>query len=138
MFKPSVTLLAIISLLIATIPVPSAAQTVESSATPASSTTAESKMPDYRQIFAEETKKFNTKSAEFDPMKIEKEQMRQQKTKKWDKKQTALVVAVAVGIAALVFLVVKYGKNCIRTTPENCSLATDENCYCEEYERRNP
>jgi len=41
-----------------------------------------------------------------------------------------------VGIAAIVFLVAKYGKDCIRTNYPGCDLVNDEACVCEEYEKR--
>ncbi len=95
---------------------------------------ADKKRPDLKKAFEEETKKFKAKSAEFDPVKLELEKSRQQAKKGWSKRDTAFMVVFAVGIAVLVVLLVKYGKNCIETTPPNCNIGTDDNCYCERYE----
>lgn len=95
----------------------------------------EKKRPDFKKIFDEETKQFKKKSAEFDPVKLDLERTRQQAPKHGltGKEKTFLIVFI-VGIAVLVVLLAKYGKNCIETTPKNCNIGTDENCYCERYE----
>lgn len=90
--------------------------------------------PDLKKTFEDETKKFNAKSAEFDPVKIEHENNKQQAKKKfWNKTNTIVMVSFAIGIAVLVWFVIKYGKECIETTPRNCNLYSDDNCYCERY-----
>lgn len=96
--------------------------------------------PDLNEVFAKETARIRADSAVFDPVKTDRENANQQAKKKgWSTTKKVLVIsAIAVGIAALVFLVVKYGKACIRSTPENCNPVTDEGCVCHEYERRNP
>jgi len=90
--------------------------------------------PDLKQVFDEETRKFNSDSAAFDPVKVEKQIARQQiQKKRWGKTETTFIVVFAIGIAVLVVLLVKYVKTCAETTTPNCNIGTDENCYCERY-----
>jgi len=59
--------------------------------------------------------------------------------KGWSKTQKGLLIAaIAVGVAALLFVAIKYGKECLRTDPEDCALGVDEPCTCVEYKRRIP
>ncbi len=102
--------------------------------TTAATTTPLIKKPDLKKVFDDETKKFNAQSAEFDPVKIELEKNKQQAKQGWSKRDTTLIVVFAVAITVLVVLLAKYGKNCIETTPRNCNIGTDDNCYCERYE----
>jgi hypothetical protein len=88
---------------------------------------------DLRQAISKETQKIKSESLAIDAKKMEK--LRRQVPKKnWTAKKTAIVILIAVGIAALVFLLVKYGKECLRYE-NDCNPAIDENCYCEEYEQ---
>lgn len=87
---------------------------------------------DLKKTFEEKTQEYNARSGEFDLAKAEK-QSRKQVKKNWSKKDTAILVGVIVGIAAIVFFVVKYGKKCLRYQ-NNCDPSFEENCYCEEYE----
>ena len=93
--------------------------------------------PDLKSVFDGKTKEFRDRSAFFDLKKAEKEERKQQAKKKtWNKTNTAIMVLFVVGIAAIVFLVAKYGKDCIRTNYPGCDLVNDEACVCEEYEKR--
>ena len=95
---------------------------------------------DLQKVFTAETERFKSDSASFDPVKVEREAAKQQAQKQgWSKTKKVLVItAIAVGVAALLFVVIKYGKNCLRSEPANCTPGVDENCVCLEYERRNP
>lgn len=143
MLKIGTTLFTIIAIVVATTTTPLLSQPPASSGPNDPPANAQAKAenerskknrPDLKKVFEEETKKFNEKSAEFDPIKLEIEKGKQQAKNGWSKKDTALIVAFAVGIAVLVYLVVKYGKNCVETRPPNCNIGTDDNCYCERYE----
>lgn len=103
-------------------------------------TASDKPQPDLGQVFAKETARIKADSAVFDPVKTDRENANQQAQKKgWSTTKKVLVIsAISVGIAAVVFLVAKYGKDCIRSTPPNCNPVTDEGCVCLEYERRNP
>lgn len=90
---------------------------------------------DLKKVFAKETQKLKAESATVDKKQMGKLLMQTSKNK-WSGKQTALVILIAVGIAALVFVLIKYGKECLRYE-DNCDPAFDQNCYCEEYAPRN-
>lgn len=92
---------------------------------------------DFKKVIEEETKRLKVDSAKFDPVKIELEKAKQARKSGWSKKDTALMVVFAVGIAVLVWFVIKYGKECAETNPPHCSLGTDEFCTCERYEEEN-
>ena len=94
--------------------------------------------PDLTQVFAKETARIKADEAVFDPIKTDRENADQQAQKKgWSTTKKVLVIsAIVVGIAAIVFIVAKYGKDCIRSEPANCTPSVDEPCVCLEYERR--
>lgn len=149
MLKTGTTVLTIVALLIVSFMAPVTGQppAKSGSSEPPTNTQASEKLadgkkpeknqPDLKKVFDEETKKFKAESAEFDPVKLEIEKGKQQSKRGWTKSDVALITVFAVGIAVLVYLVVKYGKNCIETNRPNCNISTDENCYCERYEEEN-
>lgn len=134
----SLTLVVIYTLLVVTSTIPLAAQQPAETPTPsepASESSQEKK--DMKEAIADLSS--NGDMPEFDPVQAEKERDRiQDQRKGWSTKDKLFLAGFIVGIAALVFLVIKYGKKCLRTSPPNCNLGIDEFCYCEEYERRNP
>jgi hypothetical protein len=89
---------------------------------------------DLRQVISKETQKLKNQSSSIDNKEMEKIARQQSSRSNWTKKQTAFLVIFAVAVAALVVLLVKYGKDCLRYE-NNCDPAFDENCYCEEYEQ---
>jgi hypothetical protein len=89
---------------------------------------------DLRQVFSKETQKLKSDSLSVDAKKMERLRLKQATRSGWTRKQTIAVVLFAVAVAAIVFFVIKYGKNCLRYE-NNCDPAFDENCYCEEYEQ---
>jgi len=93
---------------------------------------------DFKRIVDDETKKLSAES--FDPIKADAIHARQQQQAKkgWSTKQKVLLGAFIAGMVVLVVLLAKYGKDCIRTSPTNCNIGTDENCYCEEYAPEKP
>lgn len=91
---------------------------------------------DLRRAISRETQKIKAQSAAIDAKQMQK-LLRQNSKNNWSAKKTALIILLAVGVAALVFVVIKYGKNCLRYR-DDCNPAFDENCVCEEYERRIP
>lgn len=117
MLKAGTTLFIILAIVIVTVTSPIVGQPPVSSGPndppanlqeKAEDEKAKKNRPDLKKVFEEETKKFNEKSAEFDPVKLEIEKGKQQAKRGWSKKDTALIVAF--GIAVLVYLVVQYGK----------------------------
>ncbi len=89
---------------------------------------------DLRQVFSNETQKIKSDSMSVDSKNMERLRLKQAKRGGWNKKMTTFIVVFAVAVAVLVFLVIKYGKDCLRYE-NNCDPAFDENCYCEEYEQ---
>lgn len=89
---------------------------------------------DLRQAISKETQKIKSESLALDAKKMEKLGRQVPKKSSWSKKDTAFLILFAIGVAALVFLVVKYGKDCLRYE-NDCNPSFDENCYCEEYEQ---
>lgn len=143
MLKFATTLFTTFSLLFVTLTIPAAGQTKQPPTADnevSQSITGTKANPDLKVVFDEKTNEFKMQSAAFDPIKTDRENAQAQAQKKgWSTtKKTLVITAIAVGIAGLLFLVIKYGKECLRTNPENCSLNIDENCTCEEYERRIP
>lgn len=140
MLKFAITLFTILAVVTVTITSPVIGQPLAASgpndppANTSASTSPEKKKPDLKKVFDDETKKFNAKSAEFDPVKVELEKNKQQAKKGWSKNDKAFIIIFAAAIAVLVVLLVKYGKNCLETSPPNCNIGTDDNCYCERYE----
>jgi Flp pilus assembly protein TadB len=92
--------------------------------------------PDLKKAIAEETKKIEAEEGRFDPAKIDKAERNAQAKKGMSSKEKTALVLFAVGVAVLVVLLVKYGKDCIRSSPPGCTPGVDEFCTCEEYERR--
>ena len=136
MTRSATTLFVIFALLTITIVPPALSQPPEK--TPDLQSVSQQKKPDMKRVFEAETERFNADSAKFDPVKADREAARQQTQKKWSTtKKTLVIAAIAVAVAAVVFLLVKYGKNCLRYE-DDCDPILDEFCQCEEYERRNP
>ena len=147
MLKSAFVLLTIYSLLLVTI-----AANAQTQSGPSDNTFAEAseknantrdepkparKKADLKKVIDDETKRFNADNSRFDPVKLELEKAKQARKSGWSKQDTAIMVVFAVGIAVLVWFVIKYGKECIETTPRGCSLTSDENCYCERYAEDN-
>ena len=148
MTRFAATLLIIYSLMIATISTPVHAQP---QTRPNETSTAEfpsnelndlpantvarplKKKVDLQKVFDEETKKFSSDTANFDPLKIERNKAKQAKKQKWSHKNTIFIVVFAAAIAVLVWFVLKYGKECIQTNYPDCTPTVDEGCYCERY-----
>ncbi len=97
-----------------------------------------SEKPDIKAVLANEAQAYNAKASQFDPATADAIYNRQQAKKGWSTKDKVILAAVIVGVAALVFVLVKYGKECLRSYPAGCTPGVDEFCTCEEYERRNP
>ena len=141
MLKTATTLLIVISISLISIPTSILPQ---STAVPenevAAKREAKTNSTDLKQVFSNETEKFKADSAAFDPVKADRDQAKQQTSKKgWSTtKKTLVIAAIAVGIAAVLFIVIKYGKNCLKSDPPDCTPGVDENCVCEVYERRIP
>ena len=139
MHRSAVTLLVIFALLTVSTQAPVLGQQATRSSAPEAVSQSKPQL-DMKSIFAAETERLKADSASFDPVKTEREAARQQAQKKgWSKTKKAVVfTAIAVGLAAVIFLAVKYGKKCLRYS-DNCSYDPNtglEDCPCEEFEQR--
>lgn len=88
-----------------------------------------------KKTIAREDAKFRAESATYDPVKAEKEARKQTAKKGWSRNDKLLLAGLIVAVAAIVFFVVKYGKECVRSSPAGCTPGVDEYCVCEEYEQ---
>ncbi len=86
------------------------------------------------QVIARENEKIQKKSSVLDLKELEKSQ-RQVPKQNWTAKEKTFLILGIIGTAALVFLVIKYGKDCVRYE-NNCNPGSD-NCYCAEYKQNN-
>jgi len=141
MLKTATSLLLILSTVLLSVTTPSRAQ---STAVPesevATSQSTKANAANLKQVFADETEKLKTDSTKFDPAKADRDRAKQQTSNKgWSTtKKTLVITAIAVGLAAVLFIVIKYGKDCLKSDPPDCTPGVDENCRCEVYERRIP
>lgn len=143
MLKLTTSLLCLFSLVIATLPSTAVAQTKEA---PVAKQTAlknsTEKSPDLKIAVDQKSKEFSVQSSTFDPVKTERENANhqaQQKKGMSKTKKALLWTAVAVGLAAVIFVAIKYAKKCIRYS-DDCDYNPNTgnyDCPCEEYEQRN-
>jgi hypothetical protein len=141
MLKISTTLFTVYAVLIAFMAVPALAQNAPAVGTEASTSTSPSgveRKPDFNKLLADETTKLATEPVAFDPKRSDAIYNKQQTKKGWSTQKKLWVVAGIVGAAALLFVLIKYGKECARSNPVGCTPGVDEFCTCEEYERRIP
>ena len=134
MLKFAGTTLLIYSLLILSVNTPTRAQTRSGPTSDSApiEQTAKGK-PDLKRVFAEETKKFKTESARFDPGNAEKASRKQTAKTRWTNMEKFGIALAIIGAAALIFVIAKYGKVCIQSTPGGCTPGVDEFCTCEQY-----
>ena len=92
---------------------------------------------DLKKLVAENERRYKDRAASVDVKELEKIQRQQAKPTGMSKKDKTMLAVFIVGIAVLVVLLVKYGKNCKVSDPPGCNPVTDENCTCREYEQRN-
>ena len=140
MLKSTTALFLVYAILTVTLAFPAGAQQVPAKE-PVSAVKTEVQGPNLKEVFAKQTDIVKANEAIFDPVKTERERSNQQsQPKKWSKtKKTLVIAAIAVGIAAVTFLGIKYYRKCLRYS-DNCSYDPNtglEDCPCEEYEPRN-
>jgi len=139
--KFAITLFTLYSLLIVgtTLPVSAQSQTQTEEIPSAAAPIAAQNKSALKDVFAIETEKLKGESASFDVERSKRDNARQQTKKKgWSTTNKLLLAAAIVGFVGLMFVVIKYGKNCLRSSPAGCTPGVDESCVCEEYERRIP
>jgi len=141
MFKFATNLFTIFSIVLVSTTAPTLAQSQIGTDVPppAAQNTKTANKPDLQKLFARETEKLKAENAVFDPVKADLAASRQQQApKKWSTtKKTLVITAIAVGVAALLYVAIKYSKKCLRYE-DDCDPFYDEYCQCAEYERRIP
>ena len=135
MLKIGTTLLVLIALLSISFSQPVMGQSVVASREPdvVSDQNAPSR-PDLRKAIALNEQKYRDMRAS-DVKALEKIS-RQTPTKTgWSRRKKTYAALIVFGVAAIVFVAIKYGKTCKRSSPAGCTTGSDENCTCEEYEQ---
>ena len=141
MLKSTTALLLVYAILVVSLALPANAQQVPVKEAVQQAVKNETQAPNLKDVFAKQTEIVKADSAVFDPVMTERQAARQQAQKKgWSRtKKTWVIIAVAVGIAAVTFLAIKYYRKCLRYS-DNCTYDPNtglEDCPCEEYEPRN-
>lgn len=85
-----------------------------------------------RELLTKETENIKREGKVIDKKKMQKTPRQTMRNGLTGKEKTFLIVFIA-GMAVLVALLIKYGKNCLRYE-NDCSPSAD-GCYCEEYEQ---
>ena len=88
---------------------------------------------DFRKVVAENDRQYRERMEKGDVKAMEK--ISRQTTKKGlTSRQKTYIALGIVGLAALIFVLVKYGKDCKVYEPAGCTPSGDDNnCTCKEY-----
>lgn len=141
MLKSTTALFLVYAMLIVSLALPANAQQVPAKEQLADEVKKDGQPPNLKDVFAKQTDIVKANEAVFDPVKTERERGNQQAQKQGmsKTKKVLLWTAIAVGMAALLFVAIKYAKKCIRYS-DDCDYNPDTgnyDCPCEEYEPRN-
>lgn len=142
MLKSTTALFLVYAILTVSLALPANAQQVPAKDAEQAAVKNETQAPNLKDVFAKQTEIVKADAAVFDPVKTERERGNQQSQKQGmsKTKKALLWTALAVGVAALLFVAIKYAKKCIRYS-DDCDYNPDTgnyDCPCEEYEPRNP
>jgi hypothetical protein len=142
MLKSTTALFLVYAMLIVSLALPANAQQVPAKEQLADEVKKDGQPQNLKDVFAKQTDIVKANEAVFDPVKTERERGNQQAQKQGmsKTKKVLLWTALAVGMAALLFVAIKYAKKCIRYS-DDCDYNPDTgnyDCPCEEYEPRNP
>jgi hypothetical protein len=142
MLKSTTALFLVYAMLIVSLALPANAQQVPAKEQLADEVKKDGQPQNLKDVFAKQTDIVRANEAVFDPVKTERERGNQQAQKQGmsKTKKVLLWTALAVGMAALLFVAIKYAKKCIRYS-DDCDYNPDTgnyDCRCEEYEPRNP
>ncbi len=142
MLKSTTALFLVYAMLIVSLALPANAQQVPAKEQLGDEVKKDGQPQNLKDVFAKQTDIVKANEAVFDPVKTERERGNQQAQKQGmsKTKKVLLWTALAVGMAALLFVAIKYAKKCIRYS-DDCDYNPDTgnyDCPCEEYEPRNP
>ena len=140
MLKSTIALFLVYAILTVSLALPANAQQIPVKE-PLAEVKKDGQPQNLKDVFAKQADVVKANEAVFDPVKTERDRGNQQAKKQgWSRtKKTWVIIAVAVGIAAVTFLAIKYYRKCLRYS-DNCSYDPNtglEDCPCEEYEPRN-
>jgi hypothetical protein len=140
MLKSTTALFLVYAMLIVSLALPANAQQVPAKEQLADEVKKDGQPQNLKDVFAKQTDIVKANEAVFDPVKTERERGNQQAQKQGmsKTKKVLLWTALAVGMAALLFVAIKYAKKCIRYS-DDCDYNPDTgnyDCPCEEYEAR--
>ncbi len=140
MLKSTTALFLVYAMLIVSLALPANAQQVPAKEQLADEVKKDGQPQNLKDVFAKQTDIVRANEAVFDPVKTERERGNQQAQKQGmsKTKKVLLWTALAVGMAALLFVAIKYAKKCIRYS-DDCDYNPDTgnyDCPCEEYEAR--
>ena len=141
MLKSTTALFLVYAILTVSLALPANAQQVPVKEQLADEVKKDGQPQNLKDVFAKQTDIVKANEAVFDPVKTERERGNQQAQKQGmsKTKKVLLWTALAVGMAALLFVAIKYAKKCIRYS-DDCDYNPDTgnyDCRCEEYEPRN-
>ena len=141
MLKSTTALFLVYAMLMVSLALPANAQQVPAKEQLADEVKKDGQPQNLKDVFAKQTDIVRANEAVFDPVKTERERGNQQAQKQGmsKTKKVLLWTALAVGMAALLFVAIKYAKKCIRYS-DDCDYNPDTgnyDCPCEEYEPRN-
>ncbi|CAN5326444.1 hypothetical protein BH10ACI2_BH10ACI2_24610 [soil metagenome] len=92
--------------------------------------------PDLKKVISENEESYRQRTASVDVKELEKLNRQTPKAGGWTTKEKVWLALGIVGVAALVFVLIKYYKKCLRSDPPNCTVGVDEICTCLEYEQK--
>ena len=136
MFKFTTTFFVIYSILSLSLSTPVQAQSLLPVAGTARVTNTGDPKPDLWKAVVENERQYNARAAVPNIRELERLNRQFPKKKGLTGKQKTWIVFGAIGFAALIFVLIKYGKDCIRSEPAGCTPTVDEPCTCLEYEKK--
>lgn len=90
---------------------------------------------DMRKAIAENDLKHRERAGKTDAKTMERLDRQQAQRQGLTGKQKFFIVLGVAAFAALIVLLIKYGKDCKTSDPPNCTVGVDEFCTCTEYEQ---
>lgn len=91
--------------------------------------------PDFRNIIGQNERAYRNGTPVLDAKTLGKMNQTPPKPGLTKKEKTWIVLGI-IGLAALLFVAIKYAKNCLKTDPANCVLGGEDPCTCTEYETK--
>lgn len=135
MLKSATTQFVIFAVLCLSLSQPVLTQTSEPAASEKPAARSTSKKPDLKKVVAQNERQYRERSESVDVKALEKIERQQPKGHGLTGRQKAYIALAIIGVAALVFVLVKYGKECLKTDPAGCDPYSDTGCTCTQYKQ---